>query len=106
MKDKLHVFLNHPFIKALLLGASTLIIGGICSAMGQWDFASDQYLIYKIIALAVISVLYVVLIAYYSTNETNEKKIALIYAQQNVAFEEVMSGLMNVCKKVLTGLIK
>lgn len=103
MKDKLHDFFNHPFIKALLLGASTLIIGGICSAMGQWDFASDQYLIYKIIALAVISVLYVVLIAYYSTNETNEKKIASIYAQQNVAFEEVMSGLMNVCKKSADG---
>lgn len=103
MKGKIHDFLNHPFIKALLLGASTLIIGGICSAMGQWDFVNDQYLIYKIIALVVISVLYVILIAYYSTNETNERKIASIYARQNEAFEEVMSGLMNVCKRSADG---
>lgn len=103
VKAKLHIFLNHPFIKALLLGASTLIIGGICSAMGQWDFQNDQYLMYKIIALAIISVLYVVLIAYYSTNEINERKIASIYAKQNVAFEEVMSGLMNVCKRSADG---
>ena len=103
MKVKLHNFLNHPFIIALLLGASTLVIGGICSAMGQWDAVSDQYLTYKIIALVVISVLYIALIAYYSTNETNERKIASIYAQQNVAFEEVMSGLMNVCKRSADG---
>ena len=103
MKNKLHDFFNHPFIKALLLGASTLIIGGICSSMGQWDFAKDHNLIYKIIALIITSVLYVVLIAYYSTNEINEKKIVSIYAQQNEAFEELMSGLMNVCKRSADG---
>ncbi len=100
---KVHNLLNHPFVKALLLGVATLVIGGICSAMGQWNFASDKYLIYKIIALAVVSVLYIVLVAYYSTNETNDRKIASIYAQQNVAFEEVMAGLMNVCKKSADG---
>lgn len=53
--------------------------------------------------MAVVSVLYIVLVAYYSTNETNDRKIASIYAQQNVAFEEVMAGLMNVCKKSADG---
>ena len=90
MKEKIHNILNHPFVKALLLGVSTLIIGGICSAMGQWDFQNDTWLLYKIVALIIFSVIYIVLIAYYSTNETNEKKIAAIYEKQNQAFEEVM----------------
>lgn len=42
---KVHNLLNHPFVKALLLGVATLVIGGICSAMGQWNFASDKYLL-------------------------------------------------------------
>lgn len=103
MKGKLHIFFNHPFIKALLLGMSTLIIGGICSAMGQWDFKNDASLYYKIVALIIFSVLYIVLIAYYSTNETNEKKISRIYEKQNQAFEEVMSSLMGLCKKSAEG---
>ena len=74
MKEKTHNILNHPFVKALLLGVSTLIIGGICSAMGQRDFQNDTWLPYKIVALIIFSVIYIVLIAYYSTNETNEKK--------------------------------
>ena len=106
MKEKTHNILNHPFVKALLLGVSTLIIGGICSAMGQWDFQNDTWLPYKIVALIIFSVIYIVLIAYYSTNETNEKKIAAIYEKQNQAFEEVMSGLMGLCKKVLKVPIK
>lgn len=103
MKEKTHNILNHPFVKALLLGVSTLIIGGICSAMGQWDFQNDTWLPYKIVALIIFSVIYIVLIAYYSTNETNEKKIAAIYEKQNQAFEEVMSGLMGLCKKSAEG---
>lgn len=103
MKAKAHVILNHPFVKALLLGTITLIIGGICSAMGQWDFKGDKYLIYKFIALMVFFAIYIIFIAYYSTNETNERKIASIYAQQNAAFEELMAGLMNVCKRSAFG---
>lgn len=95
--------LDHPFIKAFLLGVSTLSIGGICSAMGQWDFSKDKYLQYKIIALCVISFLYIVLIGFYSTKETNERKIASIHAKQNAVFEEIMSGLMNVCKTSADG---
>jgi hypothetical protein len=103
MRTKVHNILNHPFVKAFLLGISTLIIGGICSAMGQWDFKNDEFMIHKIIALVFFVVVYMVLLAYYSTNETNEKKVALIYARQNEAFEEEMSGLMNIYKKSADG---
>lgn len=103
MKSKIHDILNRPFIKALLLGITTLIIGAICSAMGQWDFKNDAFLKYKLIALIFFVVIYIIIIAYYSTNEVNEKKIALIYAKQNLAFEEVMSGLMSLSKKSAEG---
>ncbi len=102
-KSRLHNFLNQPFIKAFSLGATTLIIGGICSAMGQWDFSNDSSLKYKSILLVVFSIVYVILIAYYSKNEINEKKIATIYAKQNEAFEEIMSGLMNICRESANG---
>jgi hypothetical protein len=103
VKDRIHNFLNRQITKALSLGALTLIIGGICSAMGQWDFASDRFLQYKIIALIVIGGLYIVLVAYYSKNEINDRKIASIYEQQNAAFGEVLSGLMSVCKRSADG---
>ncbi|MEI3418830.1 MAG: hypothetical protein V8Q86_09990 [Blautia sp.] len=103
MREKIYSILNHPFVKALLLGASTLSIGGVCSAMGQWDFEKDDSLKGKIFVLIVLSIVYIVLLAYYSTNETNEKKIALIYEKQNQAFEEVMSGMMGVCKNTAEG---
>ena len=86
-----------------MLGVSTLIIGGICSAMGQWDFKTDNSLPYKIIALIIFSIIYIILIAYYSTNETNDKKKMAVYEKQNQAFEEVMSGLMGLCKKSAEG---
>jgi hypothetical protein len=103
MRSKVHAILNHPFLKAILLSSSTLIIGGICSAMGQWDFTTDSSLKYKIVALIVFSSIYMGLLAYYSTKETNERKIAYIYQKQNATFEELMSGLMNVCKKSADG---
>lgn len=87
----------HPFTKAVLLGMSTLVIGGICSAMGQWDFSQDKYLYHKIIALCITVVIYIVLMGLYSTKETNERKIAFIHAKQNIIFEEIMSGLIHVC---------
>ena len=59
MKTKIHNILNHPFVKAFLLGVSTLIIGGICSAMGQWDFQNDAWLPYKIVALIICSIIYI-----------------------------------------------
>lgn len=103
MGKKVRDILNHPFAKALLLGVSTLVIGGICSAMGQWDFKSDKLLIHKIIALIIFSTLYVVLLGYYSKNDANDKKISAIYKKQNQAFEEVMSGMINLCKKSAEG---
>lgn len=106
MKKKIYNILNHPFVKALLLGVSTLIIGGICSAMGQWDFKTDNSLPYKIVALIIFSIIYIILIAYYSTNETNNKKKMAVYEKQNQAFEEVMSGLMGLCKKSAEGASK
>lgn len=71
--------------------------------MGQWDFKTDNSLPYKIVALIIFSIIYIILIAYYSTNETNNKKKMAVYEKQNQAFEEVMSGLMGLCKKSAEG---
>lgn len=100
---KMKKFLNHPFVKTSLLGVITLVIGAICSALGAWDFATDKWIIGKIISLLVFALLYVVLLAYYSTYETNLNKISTLYEKQNQTFEEIMAGLMNVCRKSAGG---
>ncbi len=96
-------FLNTPVVKSILLSGITLIIGGICSALGTWDFENDGIIVGKIIGLVVFSVAYVSLLAYYSTQETNLNKISALYERQNQTFEEVMSGLMNVCRRSAGG---
>ncbi len=101
--SKINKFLSHPFVKAFLLGGITILIGGICSALGIWDYNSDPYFIGKIIALICSVILYVFILAYYSTYETNERKSAFIYQKQNEAFEEFMSGLMSLCKQTAEG---
>jgi len=96
-------FLNTPVVKSILLSGITLIIGGICSALGTWDFENDDMIVGKIIGLGVFCVAYVSLLAYYSTQETNLNKISALYEKQNQTFEEVMSGLMNVCRRSAGG---
>ena len=71
MKIKVDTFLNRPFIKAVLLSVSTLLIGGLCSALGNWNFRGDTFFIFKVIFLLIISIIYIILLAYYSTKETN-----------------------------------
>lgn len=96
-------FLNSPFIKMATLSLLTLGIGGICSALGTWDFSNDKNIGIKLTILIMLVVVYVVLLAFYSTYETNINKISSLYARQNETFEEVMSGLMNLCRKSAGG---
>jgi len=96
-------FLNNPFVKSVLLGILTLLIGGMFSIMGTWDYKNDSFFIGKLIALVLLFVAYIVLLAYYSTKETNSNKILSLYEKQNKTFEQIMSGLMNVCRKSAGG---
>lgn len=103
MMKEIKRFLNYPFIKSAILGVITLGIGGICSALGIWDPTKDQNFWIKLIALIILVILYLVLLAFYSTNEANVNKVAALYERQNRTFEQVMSGLMNVCRKSASG---
>lgn len=96
--DVFKSFLNKPFIKTALLGITTLVIGGLCSALGAWDSAQDIYFKKKLVALIISVVLYIILLAFYATYETNMKKITMLYEKQNKAFEDTMSGLLSICK--------
>ena len=74
MKIRVDAFLNRPFIKAVLLSVSTLLIGGICSALGNWDFRGDTFFIFKVIFLLNISIIYLILLAYYSKHVLAKQK--------------------------------
>ncbi len=103
MMKEIKKFLNYPFVKSVALGIITLTIGGICSALGMWDSSIDKNFYIKCGILAFLILLYIFLLAFYSTNETNMNKIALLYEKQNKTFEQVMAGMMNVCRKSASG---
>ncbi|MDE5802224.1 MAG: hypothetical protein K2I22_04820 [Lachnospiraceae bacterium] len=103
MMNKFKKFLNHPLCKSMLLGISTLIIGGICSAMGSWNPKEDHYFYAKVVFLGIISLAYLASLAFYSTYEINTNKTSILYEKQNKTFEQVMTGLMNVCRKSSSG---
>lgn len=101
--NKVAVFFNKPFIKSLVLGVLTLLIGGECSALGTWDFTTDTYIKMKIAFLIVTSIVYIIALAFYSVYDINLNKVVRIYKSQNDAFAELMSGLMASCKQSAEG---
>lgn len=96
-------FLNYPFVKVALLSGLTLVIGGICSALGSWDYIADKFFVIKVVFLVIAVVIYIVLLAYYSTYDVNLTKISRLYEKQNKTFEQIMAGLMNICRKSAKG---
>ncbi len=95
-------FLNKPWIKNLILSVMVIIIGGICSALGGWDFEHDKYIIYKIIVLVIVSIIYITALIYYSVQEVNLNKTNRIVKGQNEAFEAAMSGFISICTQSVT----
>lgn len=96
-------FLNNPFVKSFILSSLTLYIGGVCSAIGGWDFAQDVNITKKIVLLVVGVIFYVIFLAYYSVYEFNANKIVRLYKMQNEAFEDLMSGIMSSCRYSANG---
>ena len=95
--------MNKPFVKSLVLSGLTLYIGGVCSALGTWDFKGDRAIAIKLIMLVVGAGLYLAALGYYSIYEININKIASLYKVQNESFEELMSGIMSSCKYCADG---
>lgn len=91
--------LNRPVVKNILLGVLVLIIGGICSALGSWDFKNDKYIILKIIALIVFLAGYIFFLAYYTTKEVNTNRVIGELEKQNKAFEDAMVGIISICEQ-------
>ena len=100
---KIKEFLNRPFVKSFILGMLTLYIGGVCSALGTWDFANDKTIQIKIVMLVIGIFLYIIALAYYSVYEINMNKVVRLYKMQNGAFEDLMSGIMSSCKYCANG---
>lgn len=91
--------LNRPVVKNILLGVLVLIIGGICSALGSWDFENDKYIVAKIIALIVFLAGYIFFLAYYATKEVNTNRVIGELEKQNKAFEDAMVGIISICEQ-------
>lgn len=100
MKEKeFSLWLQKPLIKSLLLSILVLIIGGICSAMGSWDRINDTLFWYKLIARAAFTIVYIVLLVFYGTNEVNNRKITSILKNQISAYDELLANIISICKE-------
>lgn len=96
--EALTKILLKPQVKSVLQGALVIVIGAICSSLGSWEM-KDQTFWTKVCIAIILFIIYLVLLAFYSTNEVNERKIRGILENQVQAFEAVMVGIVTVCKQ-------
>lgn len=90
--------LNKPQIKNILLAIPGIIISALCSALGSWDNRNTSFWI-KVILAFIFLIIYIILLIYYSTNEINERRVKKILEDQIRAYEEIMTGIDNICKQ-------
>lgn len=93
------LWLQKPLVKNLLLSILVLIIGGICSAMGSWDRINDKLFWYKLFALVVSAIVYIVLLVFYGTKEVNNRRVISILKNQNSAYDELLANIISICKE-------
>lgn len=91
-------FMNKPQIKNVLLSVLALIIGGLFSALGDWKDKSASFY-YKVGFLAILMIVYIVLLIFYSVSEVNYRRIRKLLEDRIKAYEEIMMGIDNVCKE-------
>lgn len=91
-------FFNKPIVKNIILSVLTLIIGGLCSALGSWNY-TEKYFKIKFICLVLFSLLYIAMLIYYSTKEINLSKANEQLSKQNEAFNNAMAGIITICKQ-------
>lgn len=91
-------FLKKPQVKNVVLGILTIIIGALCSSLGNWNEFNTAFWI-KAISALILTILYCALLAIYSTWEVNERSIRGILEDRVKAYEEIMIGIDNICKQ-------
>lgn len=94
MKD----FFNKPQVKNILLAIPGIIIGALCSALGSWDNRNTAFWVKSGIAIFFL-IIYIILLIFYSTNEVNERRVKGILESRIKAYEEIMTGIDNICKQ-------
>lgn len=90
--------LQKPQVKNLILGILVIIIGALCSSLGSWDNIDKTFCIKAGIAI-LLTIIYGILLVLYSTWEINERSIRGIFENRVKVYEEIMSGIDNICKE-------
>lgn len=106
-------FLSKPVVKNTLMAVLVLVIGGLCSALGGWDYKNDGSFRLKIVLLIISGMSYVGLLIYYSFAESSfvklngdlERANNQLEKQRGV-YEDIMSGEISICKQSATEVTK
>ena len=93
--NNLKEFLKRPAIKNVFLGVLTLIIGALCSSLGDWKTRDDTFWL-KVTIVIIFTIIYVVLLVFYSTAEVNDRRTMEILKNRVSAFEAIMVGLLEI----------
>lgn len=102
-------FLEKRIVKIFNVYINPLIIGGLFSAMGNWDYKNDNYFYIKLSMLVILISVYVYSsLQYYKLEQTKDDKIkylnALLNKEKNDRINEEKEWLMQ--RKVLDTEIK
>lgn len=91
-------FLNKPWVKNIILGMLTLIIGALCSAIGDWK-SSQPGFAFKAGSIIILSIIYIIALIYYGVIENNDNKVNIRYRLQNEAYNESMVSLTSLLRQ-------
>nr|WP_295945387.1 hypothetical protein [uncultured Agathobaculum sp.] len=97
-KKQLKEILKKPQVKSVLLGLLTLIIGGLCSSLGNWD-SSQEFFFQKVISTILLLIVYVYMLIFYSAEEINERRVRGILERRMKTYEDFMSSLIAICRQ-------
>lgn len=110
-------FLCKPEVKSVSLALLALLIGGVFSALGSWDYKNDLHFGKKLIALVLLFIVYIGFSIMYTHTERQEqkqweekeadyqKRYLELQAdksklmKKNQAYSFVMSNLISVCRQ-------
>lgn len=80
-------------IKTVILMLAPLIIGAICSLLGDWN-KSQPYFWYKVISLILIGILYIIYLLYITKNEIPKDRLTI----ENIALRKTASSILAINK--------
>ena len=97
---KFYSFIKRPVVKAVIIAVLTTLESVVCTFMG------DPLKIGFLVLFIIISLIYILLLGFYATQEVNDRRIVQEWKKRAKAYEELAASIISICKKNSTDINK